>query len=127
MITVKSIYDSADEHDGFRVLIEPVWPKRAPREKTVMNAWLRDLAPSPELGSLYLRNRVNWDEFVMRYHQELEGNREFIRELADRSREGSLTILHGSLWGDQNNAVALKMFLERQAGVSAEKRALARS
>jgi len=127
MITVKSIYADASETDGFRVLVEPVWPRKAPREKTVMNVWFRDLAPSPGLESLYLRNRLNWDGFLMRYHRELEGKRDFVRELIEKNHEGSLTLLHGSLRDDQNTAVALKMFLEKGEEMPVGSRIMARS
>jgi uncharacterized protein YeaO (DUF488 family) len=77
MIRVKSIYDPAADDDAFRVLADPVWPKKVSREKTVLNVWLRDLAPSPGLYDLYSRGQLGWNAFVVLYHGELERNRDF--------------------------------------------------
>jgi uncharacterized protein YeaO (DUF488 family) len=74
MIMVKSIYDDASADDGFRVLIEPTWPRKAPREKTLLNAWLRDLAPSPGLEILLSHGLVTWEDFVARYYQGSSGS-----------------------------------------------------
>jgi uncharacterized protein YeaO (DUF488 family) len=112
MIHVKSIFADASASDGFRVLVEPVWPRKAPREKTILHVWLRDLAPSPELYGMYSRDLVKWEDFVTRYHGELERNRDFFRDLQDHNHNGGLTLVHGSRNEDRNTAVALKMFLE---------------
>jgi len=112
MIRVKSIFAGASDDDGFRVLVEPAWPRKAPREKTVLHVWLKDLAPSPGLYSAYSRELVGWEDFVARYHGELDRNRDFIRDLQEQNHNGGLTLIHGSLDEDRNTAVALKMFLE---------------
>ncbi|RPI39829.1 MAG: DUF488 family protein [Methanoregulaceae archaeon] len=114
MIRVKSIYDRASDDDAFRVLGEPVWPTGVSREKTVLNAWLRDLAPSPGLYDQYSRGLVTWDDFVVRYHGELDRNRDFFRNLQVHNHNGGLTLIHGSRNADRNPAVALKMLLEKE-------------
>jgi uncharacterized protein YeaO (DUF488 family) len=117
MILVKSIFDEASAGDGFRVLVEPAWPRKAHREKTPMNVWLRSLAPSLALGVRFSGNLISWEEFVAGYHHELEENRDFIRDLKDHTRKGGLTLLHGASDIDRNTAVALKMFLENDTPV----------
>jgi uncharacterized protein YeaO (DUF488 family) len=114
MIKVKSIYDSASDDDAFRVLVEPVWPLKVSREKTVLNAWLRDLAPSPGLYGQYSQGLVTWDDFVVRYHGELNRHREFFRDLQVHNHDGGLTLVHGSRNADRNPAVVLKMLLEKE-------------
>ena len=112
MIRVKSIYDPATDDDAFRVLADPVWPQKVSREKTVLNVWLRDLAPSPGLYSLYSRGQLGWDTFMVLYHGELQRNRDFFPDLQDHNHNGGLTLVHGSRTADNNPAVALKIFLE---------------
>jgi uncharacterized protein YeaO (DUF488 family) len=112
MIKVKSIHTDRSDDDGFRALVEPVWPRKAHREKTFLNIWLRDLAPSPGLASLYSNNMLKWEEFVTRYHRELDNNRSFIKDLQDHNRNGGLTLVYGSGNENCNTAVALKLFLE---------------
>jgi len=113
MIRVKSIHESVADNDAFRVFVEPAWPRMVSREKTVLNVWLRDLAPSPGLHNLYARGDLDWEDFVARYHRELEKNREFFTDLKDHDRNGGLTLVHGSCHKERNAAVALKMLLER--------------
>jgi uncharacterized protein YeaO (DUF488 family) len=112
MIKVKSIFAEASDDDGFRVLVEPVWPRKVSREKTVLDVWLRDLAPSPELYSLYASDQMKWEDFVVRYHGELERCRDFFYDLQAFNHNGGLTLVHGSPGEDRNIAVALKMFLD---------------
>jgi uncharacterized protein YeaO (DUF488 family) len=114
MIKVKSIHDRASDNDAFRVLVEPVWPPKVSREKTVLNVWLRDLAPSPGLCSQYSRGLVSWDDFVARYHGELEQSREFFQDLQVHNHNGGLTLIHGSRDADRNPAIALKMLLDKE-------------
>lgn len=116
MIQTKSIHAEPSGDDGFRVLVEPVWPPRVSRERTKLDVWLRDLAPSPALYAQFAEERVGWDEFVFRYHRELNGNREFFSLLIGHALNGGLTLVHGTRCEDRNVAVALKLLLERETG-----------
>jgi uncharacterized protein YeaO (DUF488 family) len=111
MINVKSIFASASDDDGFRILVEPVWPKKAPHGKMV--TWLRYLTPSPELYNQFASDMITWEDFIVRYHSELDQVRTSLRELQVFSRNGGLTLLYGSGTTDHNTAVALKMFFEK--------------
>ncbi len=114
MIKVKSIFTVPSDDDGYRILVEPVWPRHAGHKRAGVNVWLRYLAPSPGLYDLYASNSVSWEGFVARYHGELERNREYFRDLQDHNHNGGLTILHGSRNNDHNVAAALKMLLEQE-------------
>jgi uncharacterized protein YeaO (DUF488 family) len=74
---------------------------------------LRDLAPSLELSTQFSRGLVNWEDFVLWYHRELDRDRGFFKDLQDHNHNGSLTLVHGSCNADHNPAVALKMLLEK--------------
>jgi len=114
MIKAKSIRDVVLEDDRFRALIDPVWPKGVSRERTLLNAWLRDLAPSPELQARFSDNLLDGDDFVLLHSIELDRNHEYFKHLQDRNHHSGLTHLHGSPDKDQNAAVALKMLLEKE-------------
>jgi len=111
MINIKSIFANASDDDGFRILVEPVWPKRAPHGKTVI--WLRYLTPSLELYNRFARDMISWEDFIIQYHRELNQERKSLRDLQVYSRNGGLTLLYGSGKADHNTAVALKMFFEK--------------
>jgi len=122
MIRVKSIYAKIADDDGLRVMVEPSWPRRARHGKGLSPVWLRDLAPSPGLFDLWSADTIPWEGFVARYHEELERNREYFRDLQEHGHNGGLTLLHGSRDPDHNTAVALKMLLDRDeaaAGMTA--------
>jgi len=112
VIQVKSIFAKVSDDDGFRVLIEPAWPRKAGHKNAAVNIWLRDLAPSPGLNDLYSGNMITWENFVARYHEELDKNREYFPDLQAHNHNGGLTLVHGSRSEGRNPAVALKMLLE---------------
>jgi uncharacterized protein YeaO (DUF488 family) len=114
MIRVKSIFSGPADDDGFRVLVEPAWPRYAGHKKARVNVWLRDLAPSPGLYDLYASRSIPWDGFVARYHRELDRNREYFSDLQAHNHNGGLTLVHGSRDDGRNTAVALKMLLEQE-------------
>jgi uncharacterized protein YeaO (DUF488 family) len=116
MIKVKSIYTHKSDDDGFRVLVEPVWPRKARHDEKVVDIWLRDLAPSPGLYDLYSSNMVTWEGFVARYHEELDRNRDYFPDLQCHNNNGGLTLVHGSRNEGRNPAIALKMLLEPDHG-----------
>lgn len=113
MIKVKSIFTEALDDDGFRVLVEPVWPRKASREKMVLDVWFRDLAPNPELLSLFASSRMKWEDFIERYHAELDKCHDYFKDLQAYNHDGGLTLVHGSGNEERNIAVALKMYLEK--------------
>jgi uncharacterized protein YeaO (DUF488 family) len=112
MIKVKRIFATASDDDGFRILVEPVWPKKAPHVKTGLR-WFRYLTPSLELYNRFAGDKITWEDFIVGYHGELERVRESLRDLQVYSRNGGLTLLYGSGSTDRNSAVALKMFFEK--------------
>jgi uncharacterized protein YeaO (DUF488 family) len=114
MIKIKSIFTEPSDDDGYRILVEPVWPRHAGHKRAGVNVWLRYLAPSSGLYELYASNSITWESFVARYHGELVRNREYFRDLQDHNHNRGLTLLHGSRNNDQNVAAALKMLLERE-------------
>lgn len=112
MIKVKNIHEKASGDDGFRVLVEPAWPKKVSRERAKLDVWLRDLAPSPPLAARFAGNLLDWDDFVILYHCELDRNRAFFRDLQEHNHNGGLTLLYSSPDREKNAAIALRMLLE---------------
>ncbi len=113
MIQVKSIFKEASGDDGLRILVERIWPQKAPRGKRNRTVWIRDVSPSADLAVWFSSDPRKWDEFLTRYHKELMTKDDFIRELYSRSRNGGMTLVHGSNDDYYNTAMALKIFLEK--------------
>lgn len=111
-IQLKRAYDKPEKSDGFRVLIDRVWPRGVKKEDLQLDEWLKDLAPSTELRQWFQHDPEKWEEFRTRYFRELDAHPEEIRRLQEQSRPGPLTIVFGSREQRFNNAMALKEYLE---------------
>jgi uncharacterized protein YeaO (DUF488 family) len=113
-LQLKRAYDQPQRTDGFRVLIDRVWPRGVRKEDLKLGEWLKDLAPSTDLRRWFGHDPAKWDEFRRRYFQELDAHPDEIRRLCAKMREGAVTIVFGSKEERFNNAVALKEYLEHR-------------
>ena len=114
-VTVKRIYDKPARGDGYRVLVDRLWPRGLSKSRTALHAWLRDLSPSDELRRWFHSRPESWLTFRKRYLRELalpeaeEALNELYR-LAHRKK--NLTLLFASKNEQHNNAVVLKDLLD---------------
>jgi uncharacterized protein YeaO (DUF488 family) len=113
-IEVKRAYDPPARSDGYRVLVDRIWPRGVTKEDLGVDAWLKDLAPSTGLRKWFGHDPKKWDEFKTRYARELEQHGEALAQLAERARAGRVTLVFGAKDTEHNNAVALKEQLERR-------------
>ncbi len=112
MIQVKRIYEQPLKQDGFRVLVERLWPRGLTKERAALNLWLKEVAPTPELRKWYSHDIAKWTEFCRRYRKELESKSRQLKLLADKSHDGVVTLVYGARDELHNSAVALKNLLE---------------
>jgi len=115
MIQVKRVYDPPDAKDGARFLVERLWPRGIKKEALQMQDWLKDVAPSGELRRWFSHDPAKWREFLRRYFEELDGNREAWQPLLQAARRRNVTLLYSARDTEHNNAVALKEYLEKQS------------
>jgi uncharacterized protein YeaO (DUF488 family) len=111
-IGIKRVYEKPAKQDGFRILVDRLWPRGLTKEKAKIDFWPKSLAPSTELRLWYGHDPGKWDEFKSRYYKELQADPETLRELSARLRRGPATFLYGSKEERLNNAVALREYLE---------------
>ena len=112
MINLKRAYGKPDKQDGFRVLVERLWPRGLKKEAAALDLWLKDIAPSPELRRWFGHDPAKWEEFCRRYWIELAERPTAVKVLQEKLREGNVTLVYGSRDQEHNAAVALKKFLE---------------
>ena len=110
-VRAKRIYDPADPSDGYRVLIDHVWPRGVSRERARLDEWARELAPSDDLRRWFDHVPERFDEFRSRYREELAGQDERLEELRRRASAGPLTVLYAARDREHNNAVVLAEML----------------
>src|SRR5689334_16992601 len=106
-VRMKRIYDESDRSDGYRVLIDHVWPRGVSRERAHLDEWARELAPSDELRKWFDHVPERFGEFRARYRTELARQSERVEELRRRAKRGTLTIVYAARDTEHNNAVVL--------------------
>ena len=111
-ILLKRIYERATKQDGFRVLVERLWPRGVSKETGKIDLWLKDAAPSSELRMWFNHDPSKWEEFRTRYFAELNQRKDAMNEIVTRARKEKVTFVFASREEKFNNAVALKEYLE---------------
>jgi len=111
-IRTKRIYDAVAAEDGCRILIDRLWPRGVSREKAALDFWARDIAPSDALRKWYRHDAKKWPEFRRRYFAELRSNPPAVAELRKYLHRDTVTLLFSSREEKQNNAWALREFLD---------------
>lgn len=111
-VRIKRVYEAPAKEDGFRVLIDHLWPRGVKKEAAAIDEWLKDIAPSTDLRKWFSHDPNKWDEFRGRYFMELDKNRETVAKLAKKMKAETVTLVYASKEERFNNAVALKEYVE---------------
>ncbi|HET8673017.1 MAG TPA: DUF488 family protein [Thermoleophilaceae bacterium] len=110
-VRAKRVYDDAEPGDGYRVLIDHVWPRGISKERAHLDEWARELAPSDELRKWFDHVPERFPKFHERYRRELASHAEKLDELRGRARGGPLTIVYAARDEEHNNGVVLAELL----------------
>jgi uncharacterized protein YeaO (DUF488 family) len=106
-VRTKQIYEQAEPGDGYRILIERVWPPGISKERAPLDEWARELAPSDQLRKLFERFPVHYETFAFRYRHELSTKSSRLEELRRRASTGPLTIVYAAPDQAHNSAMVL--------------------
>jgi uncharacterized protein YeaO (DUF488 family) len=106
-VRLKRAYDAAAPTDGYRVLIDRLWPRGVSRERARLDAWEKDVAPSTELRRWFGHDPQRFEEFRHRYIEELRDHTSQLEALRSRAREGTLTLVYSAHDSEHNDAVVL--------------------
>ncbi len=109
---IKRIYETASKDDGFRVLVDRVWPRGVSKEDAAIDYWAKDLAPTTELRKWFNHDPEKWGGFQQRYRKELEDCRTELDGLVEKAGDGPMTLLFAAKATEHNQAVVLKDVLE---------------
>ena len=112
-IRLKRAYDSASPSDGYRVLIDRLWPRGVSKSKAKLDEWDKELPPSTELREWFGHEPSRFPEFRRRYISELRYKRQRLSELRRRARKGTLTLVYSAHDTEHNDAVVLADVLRR--------------
>lgn len=111
-LAIKRIYEPPAAADGYRVLIDRLWPRGLSKADARLDQWCRELAPSAELRRWFGHDPARWPEFRQRYTAELDARPAALAALAERARAGPVTLLYAARDGRHCNAVVLRERLE---------------
>jgi len=110
-VRLKRAYDPPETADGYRVLVDRLWPRGVKREQARLDEWARELAPSAELRRWFGHDPERFDEFRRRYRGELAAHEEKLADLRRRARDGTVTLVYGARDTEHNDAVVLAELL----------------
>ena len=115
---IKRIYEQPTSADGFRVLVDRMWPRGVSKETALLSAWMKGVAPSTELRKWFNHRPERFEEFSQKYVQELytEANRENLSSLVEWAKQDTVTLIYAAKDEQHNHAVVLKRFLDELRG-----------
>lgn len=111
MIQCKRVYDAAAKEDGYRVLVDRLWPRGIKKADLACDEWCKALAPSAELRKAFHGEAIDFTAFKKSYREELEAQKEAGEQLAARGKKGTVTLLYAAKDTEQNHAVVLAEWL----------------
>ncbi len=111
-IELKRAYDSPHNKDGYRVLVDGIWPRGVSKEAAKIDEWRKEFPPSSELRKAFHNGSLGWNDFRRRYLKELTPYREALRGLAQRARKERVTLVFASKEERHNNAEVLRQYLK---------------
>jgi uncharacterized protein YeaO (DUF488 family) len=116
IIKIKRAYDQPQKDDGYRILVDRLWPRGVTKEKAAIKEWAKDLAPTTDLREWFAHDPERWTEFQQRYKSELKKNAA-VEPFREAHRETKvLTLIYAAKDEQHNHAIVLKAYLEHLFG-----------
>lgn len=113
MIRIKRVYEEAAKQDGYRILVDRLWPRGLTKERAKVDLWVKEIAPSDALRKWFGHEPEKWPEFAKRYRSELAKRKDLLKEVKKLEREhGTVTLLYGRKDEKQNQAVLIAAALK---------------
>jgi uncharacterized protein YeaO (DUF488 family) len=107
MLRLKRAYEPAVHADGYRILVDRLWPRGLSKEKAAVDEWMKEIAPSAELRRWFGHDPERWREFRRRYERELRAREELVREIAALASHRRVTLVYGARDEAYNDAVVV--------------------
>ena len=116
MIATKRVYDAPNASDGYRVLIDRLWPRGVSKAQADLDAWEKDIAPSDGLRKWYDHDPLKWKQFKARYLRELRAPaaKAILDDLVRRAKRGRVTLVYGSRAAKISNVDVIEQKLRRR-------------
>jgi uncharacterized protein YeaO (DUF488 family) len=112
-IQIKRIYEAPAKEDGYRILVDRLWPRGVKKENAKLDEWNKNLAPSDQLRKWFNHQPERFKEFEKRYRAELSELKDELKRIQKLSKSGTVTLLYGAKDREMNQAVVLLKILKR--------------
>jgi DNA-3-methyladenine glycosylase len=110
-VRIKRIYEPPAAEDGYRILVDRIWPRGVSKERAKLDLWLKEVAPTTQLRTWFHHEDPKWPEFRRRYRAELDGNPAVAELRALVSEHDRVTLLYSAQDEKENQAVVLRDYL----------------
>jgi uncharacterized protein YeaO (DUF488 family) len=111
VINLKRAYEPPESDDGFRVLVDRLWPWGVSKSAARIDLWLKEIAPRAARRRWFGHDPAKWSEFQARYFRELQKQGAAVEQLMAHMRHGTMTLMYGAKDQEHHDAVVLKEFL----------------
>ncbi|MDD4398336.1 MAG: DUF488 domain-containing protein [Dysgonamonadaceae bacterium] len=113
MIKIKRIYNGLDENDGYRILVDRLWPRGISKENAHIDLWMKEISPSPELRKWYCHDPEKWDLFYALYEKELNENPEVLKRVLQLEKAyDNVTLLYAAKDIQHTHAIVIEDILK---------------
>lgn len=107
-VKIKRVYDDPSDDDGFRVLVDRLWPRGLSKEHAAVDLWMKEVAPSPSLRKAFHHDGMGWESFKARYEVEMDGN-DAVDELREKLKDRDVvTLVYATHDEEHNHAILLR-------------------
>lgn len=115
-IKIKRIYEPVAEADGYRILIDRLWPRGIKKEGARIDKWLKDIAPTTALRKWFNHEPEKWELFILKYHTEINGSSALKELHSDMLKHPTVTLLFAAKDQQHNHALALMQIIGEHFG-----------
>ncbi|TVZ28627.1 uncharacterized protein YeaO (DUF488 family) [Gillisia sp. Hel_I_86] len=119
-IKTKRVYDEVSNNDGYRILVDKIWPRGVSKENAKLDEWNKNLAPSDELRKWFDHDPNKFKEFNQRYKKELKDKQEDLERIKEIAQDKQVCLLYGAKDKEHNQAAVLKEILKSQSRTSGQ-------
>ena len=112
-VEIKRIYEPYSKNDGYRILIDRLWPRGIKKENAHIGKWLKEIAPSTELRKEFNHMVDKWEKFKIAYHSELKNSPAVGELLDDIKNHKTVTLLYAAKDEEHNHALVLQDFIKK--------------
>lgn len=109
---LKRVYEAPSKEDGYRILVDRLWPRGQRKDAAQLDEWNKDIAPSPALRKWFNHQQERFEAFSVRYREELAAKTAELDKLRAMAKKRQVTLLYGAKDEHHNQAVVLKNVLE---------------